>query len=277
MRQIIIIIALALLSVLPLAGCITDDSPDNTITPLSAELENLKTTVTNHTTKIAKLEEDVAKKADSSRVDNLVTSMGQQSGTFSGYTKAETYSRAEVDAAIASAINALKTNQSWITGTGNTPQGGSDTGTVIFTNNPVSIPQIFSSSSGASSSPWIMTIKNNSSTWQYVKPVVQLNVASGQPSSKVTGITLIISGGSCTMTGLLTTDNITGNMSFSPATMATVATPSIIIMPVSGCNSSGEIQIGPGQSQAVNIQIQNLKTDEPILWNVTTSISSRSM
>ena len=270
----IIIIALALLSVLPLAGCITDDSPDNTITPLSAELENLKTTVTGHTTKIAKLEEDVARKADSSRVDSLATSIGQQSGTAAGYTKAETYSRAEVDAAIASAINALKADQSWITGASSGSQGGSDTGTVIFTNNPVSIPQIFSSSSGASSSPWIMTIKNNSSTWQYVKPVVQLNVASGQPSSFVSDITLIISGGSCTMTGSL---EAAGHMSFSPANMKTVKTPSIIIMPISGCNGSGEIQIGPGQSQAMNIQIQNLKTPDAILWNVTTSISSRSM
>jgi len=108
MRQIIIIIALALLSVLPLAGCITDDSPDNTITPLSAELENLKTTVTNHTTKIAKLEEDVAKKADSSRVDNLVTSMGQPASV-------NTYTKAEVDAKIAALqaeIAAIKSESS---------------------------------------------------------------------------------------------------------------------------------------------------------------------
>jgi len=275
MKRIILIITVALLSILPLTGCITDDSSSNAITPLSTELENLKTTVTTHTTKIAKLEEDVARKADSSRVDNLATSIGQQSGTAAGYTKAETYSRAEVDAAIASAINALKANQSWITGASSGSQGGSDTGTVIFTNNPVSIPQIFSSSSGASSSPWIMTIKNNSSTWQYVKPVVQLNVASGQLSSEVEDITLIISGGACTMTGSLGEDE--NDMSFSPATMADTPTPSIIIMPVSGCNGSGEIQIGPGQSQAMNIQIQNLKTPKAILWNVTTSISSRSM
>jgi len=277
MKRSIIITAAIMLLALPMTGCVTSDAPDQTITPLLTEIGNLKNLVASHTADIAKLKEDVARKADSSRVDSLATSIGQQSGTAAGYTKAETYSRAEVDAAIASAINALKANQSWITGASSGSQGGSDTGTVIFTNNPVSIPQIFSSSGGASSSPWIMTIKNNSSTWQYVKPVVQLNVASGQPSSKVTGITLIISGGSCTMTGSLTADNITGNMSFSPATMATTATPSIIIMPVSGCNGSGEIQIGPGQSQAVNVQIQNLKTPDPILWNVTTSISSRSM
>ena len=274
MKKIIIIMAVIAILALPSIGCITDDSKTATANPITTEIAGLKSIVTSHTTDISKLKEDIGKKADSARVDSLVASIGQQSGASAGYAKNETYSRAEVDAAIASAVNTLKSNQSWITGAGNVQQGGSDTGTVISTNNPVSIPQIFSSSTGASSSPWIMTIKNNSSTWQYVKPVVQLNVASGQPSSIVTDISLLISGGACTMTGSLTS---VGNMSFSPATMATVVTPSIVIMPISGCNGSGEIQIAPGQSQAVNVQIQNLKTANPILWNVTTSISSRSM
>jgi hypothetical protein len=155
---------------------------------------------------------------------------------------------------------------------GGTPT--SDTGTVVYTNNPVAIPQIFSSSSGGNSNPWIMTIKNNSTTWQYVKPVIQLNVASGQPSSIITDVTVMISGGSCSMTGTLL---VAGNFSFSPVTATTIATPSMIIMPISGCNGSGEIQVGPGQQQAFNVQIQNLKTPTAILWNVTTSISSRSM
>jgi hypothetical protein len=172
-------------------------------------------------------------------------------------------------ATLNSKIAALSTS-----GTGSGTGTGSDTGTVIYTNNPVSIPQIFSGPKGASSQPWIMTIKNNTSTWQYVKPVVQLNVASGQPSTLVTDISLLISGGSCTMTGSLTD---VGDMSFSPSNMADVPTRSIIIMPISGCNDSGEIQIGPGQSQAFNVQIQNFETDDLILWNVTTLISSRSM
>lgn len=166
----------------------------------------------------------------------------------------------------------------------------SDIGTVVFINNPVAIPQIFSSSSGGNSSPWIMTIKNNSTTWQYVKPVIQLNVASGQPSSIVQDITILVSGGSCTMTGSYLTSitdpipiaSATNAFSFSPVNMSTIATPSIVVIPISGCNGSGEIQIGPGQQQAFNIQIQNLKTGTlavPVatLWNVTTSISSRSM
>lgn len=260
--------------IIPLAGCVTDDSQSN-ITPLATDLNNLKATVAQHSTEIAQVREEVGRKADSSRVDSLATSIGQSGGS-NCYPKSETYSKAEVDAAIASAINNLKANQSWINSNSGSGSGSvSDTGTVIFTNNPVSIPQLFSSSSGAASTPWIMTIKNNSTTWQYVKPVVQLNVASGQSSTTVTDITLLISGGACTMTGSLTAP---GNMSFSPANMSPTTTPSIVIIPISGCNNnSGEIQIGPGQTQALNIQIQNLKTPNATLWNVTTSISSRSM
>jgi hypothetical protein len=76
------------------------------------------------------------------------------------------------------------------------------------------------------------------------------------------------------MTGSLL---VPGNFSFSPSNAASITTPSMIIMPINGCNGTGEIQVGPGQQQAFNVQIQGLKTPNPILWNVTTSISSRSM
>jgi hypothetical protein len=170
----------------------------------------------------------------------------------------------------------IKTLEDWKAGLGtSTPTGGvSDTGSVTFTNNPVAIPQIFSSSSGGNSNPWIMTIHNGSTTWQYVKAMVSLNVASGQPSSIVTDVSLMESGGNCSLTG---TYLVPGNFTFSPSNMGTVATPSIIIFPISGCNGSGEWYIGPGQTQSYNIQVQGLKTPNPILWNVSASISSRSM
>ncbi len=172
-------------------------------------------------------------------------------------------------------IDALTTKVSNLT-PATTPGGTptSATGTVQFTNNPVSIPQIFSSNTGGNSNPWIMTINNQSTTWQYVKPMISLNVASGQSSSVVTDVMLMTSGGNCSLTG---TFLVPGNFTFSPSNMSTVATPSIIIFPISGCNGSGEFYIGPGQIQSYNVQIQGLKTPNPILWNVSASISSRSM
>jgi hypothetical protein len=215
------------------------------------------------------------------RVDTMdvkVTAGG--GGSTNVYDKTQTYTKVEVDAAIATAISNLKaaTDQTWIKtsgGTGGGTTGGtSATGSVVFAINPVSIPQIFSSSTGGNSNPWIMTINNQSTTWQYVKPMISLNVASGQPSSLVSDVSLMASGGNCSLTGTLL---MPGNYTFSPSNMATVATPSVIVFPISGCNGSGEWYIGPGQQQAYNIQIQGLKTPNPILWNVTCSISARSM
>lgn len=202
-------------------------------------------------------------------VDAKMGTAGAPSVDLSQYVPVSTYNAKM--ALLDAAIKVLQDNSGTGGGTGG---GGSDTGTVVFTNNPVSIPQIFSSSTGGNSNPWIMTIKNNSNTWQYVKPMIQLNVASGQPSSIVSDVSVMGSGGNCSLTG---TYLVPGNFTFSPSTMGTVATPSIIAFPVSGCNGSGEWYIGPGQSQAYNMQIQGLKTANPILWNVTCSISSRSM
>jgi hypothetical protein len=235
-------------------------------TEQDSEIAKVKSAITT-------LDEGKASKSALNDLADRVSKLNTASSTdLSGY-----YTKTQVDSAISTAVNNaitnLKNEKPWGTGTGTTTT--SQTGSVQFTTNPVSIPQIFSSSTGGSSTPWIMTISNQSSTWQYVKPVINLNVASGQSSSMVNDITVLISGGSCTLTGQYTVAG--GNFSFSPTNMNATATPSIVIIPISGCNGSGEFQIGPGQQQAFNVQIQNLKTPNPILWNVNTSISSRSM
>ena len=267
---------LLVIPILIFAGfaCVSgDDTP--AADSITSKLAGMQATIVQHTTVIDSLKSDITNKASKSEIDDLnrkINNLPQGGGT-TGYTKAEVDQK--VTDAVNNAVTALKNDQTWIKSTG-TGGGGtpSDTGTVAFTNNPVSIPQIFSSSSGGNSNPWIMTIKNNSSTWQYVKAMIQLNVASGQPSSVVNDVSLMGSGGNCSLTG---TYLVPGNFTFSPSNMGTVATPSVIIFPISGCNGSGEWYIGPGQTQAYNMQIQGLKTPNPILWNVTASISSRSM
>ena len=103
MKRSIIIMAAIMLLALPLAGCVTDDSPDKTITPLLTEISNLKNLVTKNTTDISKLKEDMGKKADSARVDSLATSISKPANV-------DAYTKAEVDAM----IKQLKENQSWI-------------------------------------------------------------------------------------------------------------------------------------------------------------------
>ncbi len=266
---------LILVPILISLACVSSDD-GAAADSLSAKIAAMQATILQHTTVIDQVKSDLSSKASKSEIDDLnrkINNLPQGGSSTVSYTKAEVDQK--VSDAVNNAINGLKNNQDWIKSTG-TGGGGtpSDAGTVAFTNNPVSIPQIFSSPSGGNSNPWMMTIKNNSTTWQYVKAMVSLNVASGQPSSIVTDVSLMESGGNCSLTG---TYLVPGNFTFSPSNMGTTATPSIIIFPISGCNGSGEWYIGPGQSQAYNMQIQGLKTPNPILWNVTASISSRSM
>jgi outer membrane murein-binding lipoprotein Lpp len=124
MKRSIIIMAAIILLALPLAGCVTDDSPDETITPLLTEISNLKNLVTKNTTDVAKLKEDVAKKADSSRVDNLATSIGQSANV-------DAYTKAEIDAI----IKQLKENQSWI----NTASAASPTNSASTVTNQIAV------------------------------------------------------------------------------------------------------------------------------------------
>ena len=267
---------LLIIPILIFAGfaCVSssDEGSGNSLASQIAALTAKDTTLQSG---IDSLRSDVNNKASKSEIDDLnrkINNLPQSSAT-----PADVATKAIVDQKIADAISALKADQAWVKSVPVSGGGGgtvSDTGQVTFTNNPASIPQIFSSSSGGNSNPWIMTIHNGSTTWQYVKAMVSLNVASGQPSSIVTDVSLMESGGNCSLTG---TYLVPGDFTFSPSNMGTTTTPSIVIFPISGCNGSGEWYIGPGQTQAYNMQIQGLKTPNPILWNVTASISSRSM
>jgi hypothetical protein len=128
-----------------------------------------------------------------------------QSPASTGYAKAETYTKAEVDIAVKTAIDALKSNQSWITASTTTPQSPYGTpnpvtpvagGTVTMVTNPAQIPQIFSGTGSISATglplpaspysiqptgyvqPYTMRIVNNSTVTQYVKPIISLSMAT---------------------------------------------------------------------------------------------------
>lgn len=237
MKRIIIIIAVALLSVLPLAGCITDDSPDNTITPLSAELENLKTTVTNHTTKIAKLEEDVAKKADSSRVDNLVTSMRQPASV-------DAYTKAEVDAKIATLqaeIAAIKTSN--VSNPASPATGG------IIVN--IDKTQLYSTSNETGNKDVSATVKNNSGSGKNItlylsltpiSPIADDKITKCKAKSTLTGFNTLVEG---TKQHMLDVDNLT--------------TKVVWIVP--------SFYLGNGAEKPIWLNF-DVKTDETMTWTI---------
>lgn len=69
-------------------------------------------------------------KANQTDLNTMATDVATLKGQGAGntYTKGELYTRAEVDAAIAAAVAALKANQTWITGTTHTTPAGTTAG-----------------------------------------------------------------------------------------------------------------------------------------------------
>ena len=172
MKRSIIIMAAIMLLALPLAGCVTDDSESKTITPLLTEISNLKNLVTKNTTDVAKLKEDVAKKADSSRVDNLATSIGQQSGSKDYYTKSE----------VSQMINDLKSDQSWIKSSGSNPSIPSTGGITVTLDKT----QLYSTSTETGNKDVSATIKNNSGSGKNITLYLSLTPASPIEDVKIT-------------------------------------------------------------------------------------------
>jgi hypothetical protein len=231
---------------------------------IASRITAVQDTVTKHTSVIDALKLEVEKKASKAEIDDInrkINNLPQ-----SGSTPTDVYTKAQVNQAIADAITALKAGANpWANAANPTP---TQTGTVTFTTSPVSVPQLFTAASGSQSTFYTMKIVNNSTTWQYVKPIVNLTLASSYSPTQMSAMTVNMTYGSFALTGT--------NFSISPA--LGTSTSSIVIIPISGgVNSAGEFQVGSGASVDVLIQITGVTTSTTVLWNISNSISSRSM
>lgn len=216
----------------------------------------------------------LADKASAGSVSALEQRMAQTEGnirTIQSTPAGGGITQAQLDAAIA----ALKTDQSWITvstSSSGGSSGGTTTGTVQFTTVPASIPQLFSSTTAGPQQIYTMHIVNSSNQWQYVKPIVTLSLVSSYSATTVTALSITISSGAGSMSGTIATPN---NFSI---TMSTPTTSSVVIILISGgSTTSGEFQVGAGQSIDILIAIQGMTSATTTLWNFANSISTRSI
>ena len=215
-----------------------------------------------------------------SRVSSLETRLATEEGKVAGITGGASVT---VTDALATRIKALEDwKASASTGTGGTVPTTA-TGSVTSTTNPISIPQMYSSATGGGSNVfYTMHITNGSTTWQYVKPIITMNIAPSYSARSVTGFTITMSNGQCNLTGSIAAPTVAtssvGNFSISPnAGAGAIATSSLVVIPISGCNGTGEFQIGAGQVMDILIQVSNITSSDVTLWNITNSISARSM
>lgn len=87
--------AAIMLLALPLAGCVTDDSK-TAVNPITTQVTQVQNDLKNTQADVKALQDSVSKKVDLSTVTDLIKTAGA-AGASSGYSKAETYTRAEVD------------------------------------------------------------------------------------------------------------------------------------------------------------------------------------
>lgn len=215
-------------------------------------------------------------KANQTDLNTIATDVATLKGQGAGntYTKGELYTRAEVDAAIAAAINALKTNQAWITGS----TGGTTTpttgGTVTWITSPTNV-QIL----GNTQVCYTVKVTNNIGNWVYVRPIINVNASTGQSPTTVTKLEITIGGSAVNLTsasGVSTPVDPLNNFDFAP-TIPTVSTvTSTTAIATRGGNGSGEFQLAANSTVDLLICIK-ITAAANIIWNIGTSMNWRSL
>ncbi len=186
------------------------------------------------------------------------------------------------------------------TGTGTNPI----TGSVTFTVNPTPLNPLFSGQYSGQAMYYTLNVVNGTNSWQYIQPSIRFSLASGSAPTGINSLAITISSGqgnisqsysslgqaNSTWSGHPTCDvcptgvacfSCPNQISLSPIVygyMPTTSVSSIIAVPIlGGVNNQGEFQLGPAQSMSMNISIANFNTVNTATWNITNTISNRSM
>jgi len=255
------LMVLALILLLVFSSCVP---PEQSETPTAAGTFATKTELQALQNVVSQKADNTAVDAVSRRVDSVNTRIDNLSGAgaAAGYTKAETYTKAEVDALIAK----LKSDQSWITGSGGSstpppPAGGS----VTVITSPTNVQVL-----GSTQVCYTAKIQNTYNNWVYVRPILTINAATGQSPVIVTSCNVTISVGGTA----ISLSN--ANFQFTPTLPTATAISSITAIPISGGNGNGEMQIAANTTVDLLICIQ-ISAANPIIWNIGTSVNARTL
>lgn len=264
-NKLILAVSIIVFIILPFAGCVTDDESASSDPFIKQSQFN---------TTVSTLQSQIAERPTLAAITELIKTYIANAGnnnSIDAYTKSETYTKSEIDTKINDAMATLRAEIASYQSSqsnGTTTQPTSPSGEVSSTTSPVSIPQLFTAVSGSQSTFYTIKIINNTSTWQYVKPIINMTLASSYSPTVFNSIDVNMTHSSYVLTN--------ANFSISPALEA--STSSLVIIPISGGgNNAGEFQIAAGSSIDILVQISNVSTTSTVLWNITNSISARSL
>jgi len=256
-KSILILCAILIIGVVGL-GCLPTKPAVATVsakdTEQDSEISKIKSSITS-------LDEGKASKSAINDINDRISKINQGTAPdLSGY-----YKRVEVDTAISTAVNnaitALKNEKPWNTsGGGITP---SESGGVTWLTNPSNVQVL-----GSSQVCFTMKVQNTTSTWVYVRPIINVNLHTGQSplSTALDGSSLA-----------LTIGGNAGNYIDSDFS-ATGTTSSVVLIPthLNGAGS-GEIQISANSTIDLLVCIQLNSSVDARIWDIVGSVNWRSL
>ena len=190
-RMVILGIAILVL-VMPTIGCLSDDVTASSLVPrittVEASATTAKSTADAARADITTMKADIATRATTQSVTDVNNRISSLSGANS-YQKSETYTKSEIDAAIAKAITDYKNSL----GAGTTSTGqtiNTAAGTISYTiQNPAPLG-LYQLSSASNIS---IRIFNNKGEARYVRPQITLTSYQGANNGAVTPTATVIS------------------------------------------------------------------------------------
>lgn len=212
-RKLGILVIVAIIALLPLTSCMSAPKASTPAAPVATEYDKSQdSSIASVKSQIEK-EHQLISELQSNKLSKSEYTSSEAYPKTQTYTRSELYTRTEVDALLAK----LKTELQGTTGTGGTgTTGGTTSGVVTFLLTRPTEPVMSSTAGGVTggetapavvgTTTWYtMRVTNSSSAWQYVKPVINMSIASGYTMPRVFDLSVTMSGPQGSISQILNT------------------------------------------------------------------------
>jgi len=255
MKKSLVFVICAIFLILPLVSCLPSaTSQSSNPVAYQSDITALQDADRNLDNGIKAVDGRVTAWAD--KVTAAETKIGILQGQSSAntYTKDQLYTKTEIDAAIAKAINDYKAG---LTSSGSSTGGasGGTTGQVTWITNPLNVQTL-----GSQQVCYTIKITNGTAQWVYIRPIININLHTGQSPLSVAlladNVTVSIGGGA-------------GNFADNEFTVTGTTTSAILV-------GTKEIQLGANTTADLLVCITVTGIDARI-WDIMSSFNWRSL
>jgi len=264
-----VILGIAILAlVIPSIGCLSDDITATSLVPritaVEASATAAKVAADAAKAEVATVKADVATRATAQSVTDVNNRINNLSGTNS-YQKTETYTKGEIDAAIAKAITDYKATLG-TSGTNSTNTNNTVAGTISYS---ILNPSAYYQFAGGGNNTIGIKIINNKADARYVRLQLSLTTLSGGNAGAATFKATVVSNS-------LGQGAVFSNSDATSLVIPSAVTTVLYIATTGGSNGNGEYLLSSGTAMDLYITVTQTNGNS-VLWNVAASGSDRSI